>query len=101
MWRGSAHTPSLPKTGIAAPEMSRAASDNKNAITPLSDSTLTHWEGSRFGIAARLAGVSIVLGSTALMRTPSASTSAAQACTNAMTAAFDAAYAAAREPSQG
>jgi hypothetical protein len=59
--------------------MSRAASESKNAITPLSDSTLTHMEGSCFGIAARLAGVSIVLGKTALMRTPSRRTSAAAA----------------------
>ena len=42
------------------------------------------------GIAARLAGVSIIDGSTALQRTPSAACSRATTWANAITAALDA-----------
>src|SRR5580693_4900538 len=74
--------------------MSRASSLRRNATTPAAEGRLTHFAGSTLGIAARFAGVSIVLGRTALTRTPADSTSAATACASATTAAFDAAYAA-------
>src|ERR1019366_4724283 len=75
--------------------MSLASSPSRNATTPAADPRLTHLAGSTPGMAARFAGVSIVLGSTAFTRTPLPRTSAATACASATTAAFDAAYAAA------
>ena len=50
--------------------MSRAASLRRNATTPAADSSETHRAGSALGMAARFAGVSIVLGRMALTRTP-------------------------------
>src|SRR5580704_17056759 len=75
--------------------MSRASSLERKATIPAADSSVTHFVVSAWGIAARFAGVSSVLGSIALTRTPRSRTSAAAACARATTAAFDAAYAAA------
>src|SRR2546426_258953 len=50
--------------------------------------TGTHVLGSTFGMAARLAGVSIVLGATALTVTPRALTSCDSACMSAITPAL-------------
>ena len=58
------------------------------AIASATDPTGTQVFGSTSGIAARLAGVSMVLGSTALTVTPRPRVSTASACTNAITAAF-------------
>src|SRR5262249_59466954 len=61
--------------------------------------TGVHVRGSTSGIAARLAGVSIVLGSTALTVTPRLRVSWASACTKAVTPPLDAGLA--MEPARG
>ena len=48
----------------------------------------THFEKSASGVASRLAGVSMTLGSTALQRTPSFLYSVSRAWMNASTAAL-------------
>src|SRR5580658_9760905 len=64
-------------------------------MTPAADGSETQFAGSALGMDARLAGVSIVLGSTALTRTFACRTSAATARARATTADLDAPYAAA------
>jgi hypothetical protein len=56
--------------GTRAPLTSLASSESRNDTTPAIDAGATQRDGSAAGIAARLAGVSIVLGRTALRRTP-------------------------------
>ena len=60
-------------------------------MTPVADASETHDDGSTSGIDARFAGVSIVLGRIALIRTPCARTSCAEAWAIVTAAAFDAA----------
>src|SRR5262249_17304273 len=75
LWR------SVPATW-PAPSVARAATASATAVTG------TQPFGSTSGIAERLAGVSIVLGATALTVTPWPLTSWASACMSAMTPAF-------------
>src|SRR6202051_5397702 len=55
-----------PLTGISAPVTALAASLARNRITLASSCGVTHLLKSAFGMLARLAGVSMVEGSTAL-----------------------------------
>ena len=72
----------------SVPVMCAEASRARTAIASATDSTGTQPERSAFGIAARFAGVSMVLGSTAFTVTPCSRVSWARACVNAMTPAF-------------
>src|SRR5260370_4794893 len=55
-----------PLTGSSAPVTALAASLTRNRITSASSCGVTHFPKSAFGMLARLAGVSMVEGSTAL-----------------------------------
>jgi hypothetical protein len=55
-----------PATGIAAPWIARASSEVRKTMTLARSTGRTHRAGSASGIAARLSGVSIVVGSTQL-----------------------------------
>src|ERR1039457_2200476 len=79
---------------MAAPLTSRAASDTSQTKRPAIDSGVTHLDASAAGIAARLAGVSITLGRTALAVMPESFTSRATVFTRATKAAFETLYAA-------
>src|SRR5271165_177938 len=61
------HAPQTrPLTGTSAPVTALAASLARNRITSASSCGVTHFAKSAFGMLARLAGVSMVEGSTAL-----------------------------------
>ena len=74
-----------PYTGMAAPEMRTASSETRKARTAASSDGLGHRSWSARGIAARLAGVSMMLGMMQLTRTPSSRPSAAAASTRRST----------------
>src|SRR5579862_3802966 len=79
--------------GIAAPLTFAAASEQSHTINCAIDSGAIHVEKSAPAIAFRFAGVSMVLGKTALTVMPESFTSAAAFFTKATRAAFDTAYA--------
>src|SRR5690348_7083574 len=54
----------FPYTGMVAPRITRASSEQRNNITRAISSGFGHLEKSACGIAARLAAVSMMLGST-------------------------------------
>src|SRR6185437_1853098 len=63
---GRARRYTRPLTGSSAPVMALAASLARNRITSANSSAVTHFLKSALGMLARLAGVSMVEGSTAL-----------------------------------
>ena len=75
-------------TGTAAPLTALDASSHRNAMIVAIFSGGTRFTHSLSGIAARLAGVSIIVGRTALQRTPSGLPSCATAFAKAITAAL-------------
>jgi hypothetical protein len=74
-----------------APNVARAAGDARNRITRASDSGRTHCAKSASGMSARLAGVSRMVGSTALTVQSTPASSAARLSVSLWTAHFDAA----------
>src|SRR5436190_199970 len=82
----------LPETGISAPVIAREAGAKRNTITSASASGDTQREKSAFGMSARLGGVSMMLGSTALTFTPWSLSSSARLSVRRATPAFEAAY---------
>src|ERR1700756_1282817 len=89
--RGAHYT--RPATGRHAPVTALASSDNRKAITAASLPAASQRDVSASGIAARFAGVSMMLGSTALTVTFRSFSSSASASVSRATPAFDAAYA--------
>src|SRR3954470_21475323 len=79
------------QTGRTAPLSAAELSPHRNAMTPAMRSGGTSLWCSDAGIGARLAGVSIRLGTITLQRTPACAPSAATDWAKAMTAALEAA----------
>ena len=75
--------------------MTSASALHRNRMTRAIASGFGHLAKSAFGIALRLASVSMMLGKTEFTRTPVPLSSAASESIKARAAAFDAAYAAA------
>ena len=78
----------LPYTGTTAPRVTALSGEARNRIVAATSSTFGQASKSAFGIAARLAGVSMIEGATALTRMPSFATSSASATVSAATPAF-------------
>src|ERR1043165_2963177 len=81
-----------PNTGTRVPVVSEFCSEAKKPMVSAISAGFGHLVWSAFGIDLRLAGVSIVDGSTALIRIPSARSSGASDCVSAATPAFDVTY---------
>ena len=79
-----------PDTRIEAPVMARAAWDDRNTITSASAWGATQRVKSAFGMSARLAGVSMMVGRTALTLIPLSFNSSARASVSLATPAFEA-----------
>src|SRR5690606_34533580 len=82
-----------PRTGIDAPVIAAAASDSRNTMTAASCAGCTQRPKSALGMSARLAGVSMMLGTTALTVMSRSLSSSASASVNRATPLLDAAYA--------
>src|SRR5258708_2553803 len=80
-----------PTTGTRAPVTVRAAGLARNSITPARSRGVTHLAKSASGMAARLAGVSMVEGRTALTVRPRPFHSSARASVRRWTPDLDAA----------
>src|SRR2546427_7180218 len=76
MARREPHAP--PKTGIAAPVIGAASSEQSQRITRATWSVVTHFEKFAFGIASRFDGVSMIRGMTQFTRTFAALSSRAK-----------------------
>ena len=79
----------LPSTGSRAPVTGVESADRRNAMTRAIAAGEVQLERSASGMALRLAGVSIVPGSTLLNRTPRSRFSAASTRVSAWTADFE------------
>src|SRR5581483_6803446 len=78
----------FPYTGTTAPRVTLLSGDARKRIVAATSSTLGQAATSAFGIAARLAGVSMIEGATALTRMSCRATSSASATVSAATAAL-------------
>ena len=78
----------VPYTGTMAPRVTRLSGEARNRIVAATSSTFGQASKSAFGIALRLAGVSMIEGATALTRMPSLATSSASATVSAATPAL-------------
>jgi hypothetical protein len=81
-------------TAILAPMIARDAGVDRKYITSAIDSGVVLWRGSRSGISRRFRGVSIIDGSTQLIRQPRDDSSAGRDSLNRATPDLAAAYAA-------
>src|SRR6516164_11171524 len=80
------------------PRVTLLSGEARNTMVDATSSTLGQAAKSAFGMAARLAGVSMIEGATALTRMPDLATSSASATVSAATAALLAVYAAMPAP---
>src|SRR5580765_3420679 len=87
--------PTLTPIGMAAPLIWLASSEARKSSVSAMDSGFVHVDGSVLGILARLAGVSMVLGSTPLTVTPDPLSSSASTLINATRLDLETIYAAA------
>src|ERR1700687_913169 len=78
-----------PYTGTTAPDVTRQSSEHKYAIVRAISAGFTQFSCFAFGIAARFASVSIVLGAIALTSTPSSRTSCASEAVKVAIAPFE------------
>src|SRR5262249_6409591 len=75
-----------PYTGTTAPRVTLFSGEARNRIVAATSSTLGQAPKSAFGMLARLAGVSMIEGTTALTNMPSEPTSSASATVSVATA---------------
>src|SRR5262249_60276293 len=85
-------------TGTIAPRVMWFSGEARKAIVAATSSTFGQAEKSAFGIALRLAAVSMIEGATALTRMPSLATSSASATASAATPVLPTAEALIRPP---
>src|SRR5579872_3506352 len=78
----------LPYTGTTAPRVTLFSGEARKRIVAATSSTFGQRSKLAFGMALRLAGVSMIEGATALTRMPSLATSSASAAVSAATAAL-------------